>query len=64
MKFDTYNTFRREIMLPLFQYQEATFAYKLLPVSLANEIVPEVATNSKPVGAASVFDCVFTDFEL
>lgn len=52
------------LMLPLFQYQEAAFGYELLPVSLANEIVPEVATNSKPAGTASVFDCVFTDFEL
>ncbi|HEY4291338.1 MAG TPA: hypothetical protein VGN00_29755 [Puia sp.] len=52
------------LMLPLFQYQEAAFGYKLLPVSLANKIVPGVATNSKTAGTASVFDCVFTDFEL
>ena len=50
------------LMLPLFQYQEAAFGYKLFPVSLVNKIVPGVATNSKPAATASIFDCIFTDF--
>lgn len=53
-----------ELLVPLFQYQEETFGYKLFPRALLNRIVPKVETNTKIAGTASIFDCIFTDFEL
>jgi len=45
-------------------FQEKSFNYKLLPQNLANKFVPDVATNGKLLGAASIFDCIFTELEI
>jgi len=44
--------------------QEKSFDYKLLSQDLANKFVPDVATNGKLLGTASVFDCIFTELEI
>ena len=41
--------------------QMKTFNYRLLDSKIANNIIPEVGTNLKVKGIATVFDCVFTD---
>jgi len=49
------------IILSLVATQKQIFGYNLLPVELANTVLPDVSTNLKELGKASYFDCIFCD---
>ncbi len=45
----------------LTQEIEATYAYEPMPPEIGNVVVPDVATNGRALGKATIYDCLLSD---